>query len=152
QLRVGGRTVVADVVACLGGRPVAGDRMNQTGLHVDHADAVVQRVGDVDVAVGCARDRARRVERRLGRGFLGAVVPVVARPGDGGDDAGRLIDTPNPIVVGVGDDEIAVWCNRDAVRRVQLRGRCVVVVAGESGAEVVVAGDGDNLLRLRVDH
>ena len=56
-------------------------------LRVDHPDAVVQRVGDVDVAVRRGGDGARRVQRRLGRRLVVAVVAVLARAGDRRDDA-----------------------------------------------------------------
>ena len=53
----------------------------------------------------------------------------------------RPIDAADAIVVRVGDDEVAVRRDRDAVRRVELRGDRRPVVAGEAGAELVVAGD-----------
>ena len=87
QVRAGRRPAVADVLASPGPpspatvwiRPVFG---------LDHPDAVVQRVGDVDVAVGRRGHGARRVERRLGRRLVVAVVAVFARSGDRRDDAG----------------------------------------------------------------
>src|SRR5262249_56444640 len=76
QVRADRGTAVADVVG-IAREAVAGDRVNQTGLRVDQAHAIVQRVGDVDVAVGGDGDRARRVERRLHRGLVVAIVAVL---------------------------------------------------------------------------
>ena len=67
-------------------RAVAGNRVNEAGRVVDHAHAVVQRVGDVDVAVRRRGDAARIVQRRLGRRAVVAIVAGLARAGDRRDD------------------------------------------------------------------
>ncbi len=150
QVRAGRRAAVADVLR-IAGHAVARHGVDQPGLGVDHAHAVVQRVGDVDVAVGRGGDRAGRVQRGLGRRLVVAVVAVLARSGDGGDDPGRSIDAADAVVVRVGDDQIAVGRDRDAVRRVELRHDRGAVVAGEAGAQLVAAGDRLDLDVVRVD-
>src|SRR6185503_15353830 len=69
QVRAGRRPAVADLFA-IASRPVAGDGVDQPGLRVDDAHAVVQGVGDIDVAVRRGGDRTRSVQRRLRRGLL----------------------------------------------------------------------------------
>ena len=142
QVRAGRRSAVADIVASrFAGRAVAGDRVDETGLAFDHPHAVVERVGDVDVAVRRRGNGARRVQRGLDRRLLVAVVAVLPRSGDRDDDAGLLVDPPHSIVVRVGDDDVAVGRNRHAVWCVELRENCRAIVAGEAAAEVVIAGD-----------
>src|SRR4029077_7574528 len=69
---------------------------------------------------------------------------------DGGDDRGLPVDPADAIVVRVGDDQIAVGSDRDAVGRVELRLRGGRVVARETGAERIVAGGRPDVV-LRVD-
>ena len=122
---------VADILS-LAGRAVAGDRVDQTGLRIDHPDPVVERVGDIDIAVGRRGDGARRVQRRLGRGLLVAVVAVLAGAGDRRDDFRGPVDAADAIVVRVGDHEVAVGRNRHAVGCVELRDDGGAVVAGKA--------------------
>ena len=58
QVRARRRSAVADVGPSSPGCAVAGDGVDEAGRVIDHPDAVVQRVGDVDVAV--RRRRTRR--------------------------------------------------------------------------------------------
>jgi hypothetical protein len=51
-----------------------------------------------------------------------------------------MIDAPDPIVVRIGDDDVTVGRNRDAIRRVELCFGGQAVVARESAAEIVIAG------------
>ena len=89
---------------------------------------------------GAAATALGVLERRFERGLVVAVVAVFARSGDRRDDAGGLVDAPDALVVRVGDDQIAVGRDRDAVRRIELRRDGEPVVAGESAARIVIAG------------
>ena len=105
------------------GRAGARDGVDEPGRVIDHADPVVQRVGDVDVAVAGGCHRARRVQLRRRRRAVVARIAVLVRTGDGDDLAGFAIDPADPVVVRIGDDEVAVGRDGDTVRRVQLRTR-----------------------------
>ena len=61
------------------------------------------------------------------------------------------VDAADPVVVRVGDDEVAVGRDRDAVRRVQLRLGGRAEVAREAGAERVVADDRRDVALRGVD-
>src|SRR6185436_12529648 len=111
------------------GSAVPGDGVDQAGLRIDHADPIVQRVGDVDVAVRRNGDGTRRIERRAGCRPLVAVIAVFAGSGDGRDDARWSVDPADTIVVRVRDDQITVGCDSDAVRRVKLRVSRLTAVA-----------------------
>src|SRR5262249_55125209 len=71
-------TVSDGIVVLIAWNAIAGDRLDESGDVIHHAHAIVQRVGDVDVAVGRGRDGAGVVQRSVGRQHVVAVVPGVA--------------------------------------------------------------------------
>jgi hypothetical protein len=83
----------------------------------DFADAIVDLVGDVEVAASVNSDRVRAVELGGGAGAVGE--PGDAGPGEGGDDAGGC-DFADGMVVGVGDVDVAGCIDGDPVRAVEL--------------------------------
>ncbi len=133
-----------------------GGRDRAVGSH--EADAVVERVGDVEAAAGCRRDAERIVELRRQRIAAVARESGRAHAGDGRDDAGgrHLADA---VVAAVGDQEAAVGRRRDSAgcRQSCERRRAAVVRvpalpdAGDGGDDAVradladprVAGVGD---------
>jgi hypothetical protein len=147
----GGRAAVADVAGLVAGGAVAGDRVDESGVVIDHPDAIVQRVRDEDVAVRRHRDAAGAAHRGVGGWLVVAVVAGLAVAGDRRDDRGRLVDAADPFVVRVGDDQVAVRSDRDAVGGVELRRRRHAEVAGKPAAERVVAGDRGDVLLERID-
>ena len=123
----------------------------QPGRVIDHPNPVVERVGDVDVAVAGGCHGARRVQLRRRRRSVVARIAVIIRAGDGDDLAGFAIDAAHPVVVGIGDDEVAVGGDGDAVRRIQLRGGGRTEIAREAGTQRIVADDGRDVAVGRVD-
>src|SRR6202011_6065333 len=117
----------------------------------DHADAVVQRVSNINVPVRRGRYGARRAEGRLGGRLVVAVVSVLARARNGRDDARWLVDAADAVVVRIRDDQIAVGRDRHAVGRIQLRVGRLTPVAGKARAEIVVARYGRDDGVTRVD-
>jgi len=79
-VELGGPGVAA--VAAGARDPRSGDQVDDTRL-VDATDPVVQRVGDVHVAVRSEVEAARVLELRLdGQDFLGAVATLLVGAGD----------------------------------------------------------------------
>src|SRR5690606_40360621 len=82
--------------AGVAGRAGAGDAVDDAGVEVHHADGVVHRVRDVELAAA-QRDRAGRGEAleegelRLEGGAAVAGVADLAGPGDGVDHARRAV-------------------------------------------------------------
>jgi hypothetical protein len=72
-----GRAAVADVIR-VARRPVARDRVDESGLCIHHAYTVVQGIGDVEIAVRRTRDGARRVQCRGQRGLIVTIEPVLS--------------------------------------------------------------------------
>src|SRR5581483_6954989 len=70
---------------------------------VDAVDAVVLRVGDVDVAGGVDRDARRLPERGDGGGGAVHRRGVHAVPVDDGRDAARAVDQAHAVAVVLGD-------------------------------------------------
>src|SRR5262249_44100509 len=84
------------------------------------ANALVVRVGDVQVAIGCDLDAVRPIELRgFGRAAVAAEA-AHAGAGEGVDGAVRLHDADG-VVHGVGDVQRAVRRDGDVARRVELR-------------------------------
>src|SRR6266487_7063117 len=83
-------------------------------LYSDQADAVVEGVGDVEVA-GLVHGHAERVVQaaRVGRASVAAELrgPV---PGDGRDDLGLWVPLAYQVIVGIRDVEGPVGGERDA--------------------------------------
>ena len=92
------------------GRP---ERAQQPPVEVEDVDAVVARVGDVDVARAVRRDPAH--ERELARSAaVGAPAGLVRVAGRRGAEA------QDPVVQVVGDEDPPRGVDRDAVREVEL--------------------------------
>ena len=103
-------TVIA-AVAC---GPIAGDGGDHAGGKIHLADPVVVGVGDEEVPGGVHRDTCGVVQ--FGGGGLAAIAAVAWGPiaGDGGDHAGGVIHLADPVVAGVGDEEVPGGVHRDA--------------------------------------
>ena len=122
ELRAGGGAAVsgepAEAAAGLAGGVVAGHGGDDAGPGVDPADDVAGGVGDVQVAVCVQRDAGGLVQP--GEGGRAAVAGVaggaVAGDGDGLALGGDLHD---PVVVGVGDVQVAVRVDGDVLGVVQ---------------------------------
>src|SRR5258708_10821570 len=99
QLRVPGRAHAALVA----GRARAGDG-SDLSVDVDAADALVQGVGDVEVALAVKSDAPGSVENRVEGIAWVPTVPSLTSPSDRVDGA-RRPDVTNDIVAGVGDEE-----------------------------------------------
>ena len=112
--------------------PDDGERRDLPVLR-DAAQAVVARVGDVDVTLLVDGHAAGRVEER-GRERLAVGVAGRARAGQR-PHLTLLRDDADAVVVGVGDVDVSVFIDRHADRRVELRraGRAVGV-AGRARA------------------
>jgi hypothetical protein len=125
----------------------------------DLADALAAVLGDVEVALGIAGDAGGLHEPGAGAGSVGEAGLAVADPG-----ADRAVggDSPDGVVVELGDEEDAGFVDDEVVGEVQARG-CLAAVAvtahagaGDSGdrtpvggaeggdlADAIVAGVGD---------
>src|SRR5208282_270521 len=90
---------------------VARNRMDDA-LRIDLANAVVSDVIDVQASISVHR-YSRGIQWSAGRGTAIAVSVVAEHPiaGDGGDDA--VADLTNPVVLSVGNVDIAFHINRD---------------------------------------
>ena len=126
-----------------GGGAVARERIDQSGAGAQPTDAVAGPFHHQDVA-------ARRHERAHGTLQLGrwSGKAVATRPFDGpeqrGDDPRRRIDTPDAVVLGVGDEQRPVRSDRDPHRPIERRRRRRALVADPA------AGHGVNgVLRVR---
>jgi hypothetical protein len=100
---------------------VSGDRGDHAG-RADAADAVVAGVGDEEAAVGGGGDAARTVQSHRGvrRGQRVAREPARRVSGTGtGDraDGARVVDAPDPVVGGVGDQVRRGAADEGHVRR-----------------------------------
>src|SRR4029453_2757475 len=112
------------------------------------ADTVVVRVGDKKIAALIHGDTERVPE------FRGRCRPAVSAEArnsitrHGADDAGRS-DLTNTVVVGVGDEEIAVLVHGDSVRKRQYCGSCRAAVSAEAICSVAFARHEANSSRGR---
>src|SRR5581483_7026578 len=117
-----------------------GDR-HRVGVEVEHADHVVAAVGHVELVAGRHEHRLGELEPRtlrwagVGLGRAGRRLGV-AGAGDRGDRP-AAVDLAGPLVVAVGDVDVALGVDGDAVGLVEHRlgGRAAVAVgAGRGGA------------------
>ena len=95
---------------------------------VDPSNPVVVVIADVEVPIRVGDNRDGIVEARCGGGAAVSRVPRLARSGDGRDDP-VLVDAANPFVRGVGDQEVPVRIEADALDFTELRRRCRASVA-----------------------
>ena len=103
-----------------------------------HADGIVARDGDIDLAGGIHRQPRRQME--VGLGGEPGVAPEargvdLAVTGERGDDA-LGVHFADAIVQRIGDVDIARGIERDSLRRVQLRVDRGTAVARETGARI----------------
>ena len=119
---------------------------------LDLAHPVVLEVGDQQVTLGIERDRDRGVQGRFGRGATvatgsagGGRVRARRAVADDRPDLARR-DFSHPLVVSIGDEQIARLVDRDPTRAVEGRGLGRAAVAargGAGGVAAVRAGAGD---------
>lgn len=138
----------------------AGDRGYGSCNRVDAADALIVRVGEVEVAVGMDCETARRIDQGGRSGTAHTFKALSARTGDGGDDAGGCGDFTDAVAADVREVEISLvvecegcWCVERGARGravvsggpwVGASGDCRDDAAGEIDlADTVVVGVGD---------
>src|SRR5262249_18420711 len=109
---------------------VTAKRADDAGVKVQHADALIAHVGDVQLAAAVQPDAVRL----LALGFLaGAAVAAetgLARAGDRADRLRLRIDAADTGVQTVDDEQVALGVERDAVRFVHRRFGRGAAVAG----------------------
>jgi hypothetical protein len=113
----------------------------------DFANAVPGELGDVQVAGGIERQVARREHLRAGgrSAIAGRALAISARVGV--DRAGGA-DAAHAVVAEVGDVEVAVWVDGEAVGKVELCRGGGAAVAAEAGGSHPGHGSDD---AVRVD-
>src|ERR1051325_661710 len=120
---------------------VAGDEFHRALLHIDHADAVALRVGQVDIAVGADTEALGTAKRgRPGRAAMTAET-LLPCAGDVMNPAGLEIEFIDRVTLAQGQPEVAVPIKIKRPRAVQRRAfdigpvRCcgLAARAGESG-------------------
>ena len=88
------------------------------GIH--KPDAMVRCIGDVEVAIGVYGYTCGEIQLCVrGRARIATVAPIAedigrSPTGDGGDDAGLGIHSPDAVVVKIGDVEVAGCVQGDA--------------------------------------
>ena len=119
---------------------IAGDRRDDPGGPVHHANTMMPHVGDVDVTSGRDRDIHRGVETCIlcraaiaERDVVGVRRTGVARSRDRVNQAGRRGDHADAIVAGVGNVDVPVRSHGNAIRRVESRVHSRLQVTVESG-------------------
>src|SRR6185312_10863010 len=99
----------------------------------DSEDAIIPRVGDVDVSGRVRVDAMRLFEL----GLFGAPVQYVsacdAGSGDGGDGAFAHDVFADPVVLGIGDQDVARRIQAQVLRAVQSRLARIAAVARRAG-------------------
>src|SRR3954471_16865119 len=84
----------------------------------DLTDAVIVRVANIDRAVRTDHGAMRAVEPGIGGGTAVAV-PSLAAADNGRDNAARVVDTADRVVLGIDDQQAAVAVQRHLLRRVE---------------------------------
>jgi hypothetical protein len=114
---------------------VAGDGGDEP-VGGDLAHLLVAEIGDIEVAGCVQRQAVGRIELSQIRRTAVAEVAGMSVAGEGGDDAGRG-DFADAVIVGVGQVEVALAVDGDAVRVRELGGG-----SGAAVAHQVAAGGG----------
>src|SRR5207249_10637981 len=102
------------------GRPRSSDGGHVTGPRIVSTDPMSLGVRDVHHIVNIERDGSRVGQVDFQSRSI-AVESPLPRSDYGGDDAGLVIDLPNPVASRVADVEIIARVNRHPQRKVQTR-------------------------------
>src|SRR5262245_158259 len=139
SIRVSRKCFKGPAATCMSPRgPWAGLRRGELEL----ADATVERIGNIQVAIGIERQPERPVElRRAGRATVAAVA-FFAGAGDGGDRATAQVDNAYAMIVGVGDVQLAVGPKLEVLRERQRRRARRSIITTESRRLAALTGDG----------
>src|SRR5260370_30011647 len=97
-------------------------------VDVDAADALVQGVGDVEVALAVKSDAPGSVENRVEGIAWVPTVPSLASPSDRVDGAARP-DVTNDIVASVGDEERVAQADCEAGWKIQSGFSCGIPIS-----------------------
>ena len=112
---------------------VARHRRDQAGRNIDPADAMVHRVGDVEIILSIDHHGFRGMEHGSDRRLVVTVVAVPAHAGHCRDDAAAVIDTADAVTAFVDENNIAFPIHRepdDIVEAGLERGLSIVKIHG----------------------
>ncbi len=96
---VGGRTAIAAIARLAG----TGDDADNSGIEVESANAVAVAIGDIELAVGAEAKVAQGCETCFAGVDAVGHGSCCAGAGDGGDEAGRGVDSTDAVIASIGD-------------------------------------------------
>src|SRR4029079_611705 len=103
-------------------RSVAGQRRHDAGHQVDGPHAAIVQVGDIEHFSAAGEGDAVNPAELCDRGPAAvAGEPLRAGAGERGDDPRSAVNLADPVVPGVGDEDVPGRRHDEAVRAVQFR-------------------------------
>ena len=118
------------MIPVIAGTAVPSNGDDGSGRLDNFANSVVGGIGNEEIAGGINGHTPRVVKGRVHRGHAVTAVASTPIPGDRGDDTGRFHNLADAVVIGIGDEEIAIGIDADSHRiiKIAIRGGHAIAV------------------------